>query len=955
MLNLIDIKIYMIPFKNFLLVMIILFITELSFAQNTVRGEVFDQITNEPLIGASVIIQGTTTGTVTDWDGSFTFDTDQNFPIQLEISYIGYDTKVETYTEDKMIKYKLEESSVNIETVEVTGSRISEKQTQSPLTFETMDNIAIKETPAISFYDGLGTLKEVDLTSASIGFKIINTRGFNSTSPVRSLQIIDGVDNQSPGLNFSLGNFVGASELDVNKVDLIIGASSAFYGPNAFNGVISIETKNPFIHKGLSVMTKAGEQDLKEAAIRWADAVKNKDGHEWFAYKFNAYILRATDWEAGNLDAVFDSESPITNPGGYDAVNIYGDEFQTAFDQSQSSANPGLGVYHRRGYLERDLVNYNAENNKLAAAFHFRLNPKKGIESPELILGSNYGSGTTIFQGDNRFSLRNIQFYQHKVELKQADKFFLRAYVTHEDAGDTYDPFFTAIKLQELSQDNGEFSTAYINFWRLNAIPAFEATEGYPSIIDFPGDPDGFRAALANFLTTNSALVTELHSQAQTAANAGNPVSGTNPFLEPGTPEFDAAFDDITSRISFEEGGTRFFDRSALAHINGEYKFNNIYQGDQITNVDWLVGGAFRQYLPNSQGSILLDTMGRNIDVSEYGFYTGGTVKLWNKLNVNTSLRLDKHQNFDFLLSPAASLVYTYDANTVIRGSFSSAIRNPTLADQYLFYNVGRAILLGNSDNETTDLITIESLGDFLNASNPDISLLDTFTVNRIQPEKVKTFELGFRTTLKQKLYVDLAYYYSFYDDFIGFNLGLGDVNIIQSPGAPPLLTNVQAFRISANATDRVTTQGFSIGMNYYLERGFVLNGNYSYNNLNTESDDPIIPAFNTPKHKYNLGFSGRDLTLNLGNTSIRNVGFNVTYKWVQGFLFEGSPQFTGFIDSYGLVDAQVNYNWKSKNITFKAGASNILDNDHFETYGGPLIGRLAYVSVLYDWKKKIN
>ena len=78
--------------------------------------------------------------------------------------------------------------------------------------------ISIKETPSYSFYEGLGSLKGVDLTSASLAFKVINTRGFNSTSPVRSLQIIDGVDNQAPGLNFSLGNFLGASELELARL-----------------------------------------------------------------------------------------------------------------------------------------------------------------------------------------------------------------------------------------------------------------------------------------------------------------------------------------------------------------------------------------------------------------------------------------------------------------------------------------------------------------------------------------------------------------------------------------------------------------------------------------------------------------------------------------------------------------------------------------------------------------
>ena len=89
-------------------------------------------------------------------------------------------------------------------------------------------------------------IRSLSLIDFNEAFKVINSRGFNSTSPVRSLQLIDGVDNQAPGLNFALGNFLGASDLDVMKVEIIQGASSAYYGPGAFNGVINITTKDPF-------------------------------------------------------------------------------------------------------------------------------------------------------------------------------------------------------------------------------------------------------------------------------------------------------------------------------------------------------------------------------------------------------------------------------------------------------------------------------------------------------------------------------------------------------------------------------------------------------------------------------------------------------------------------------------------------------------------------------------
>ncbi|MFN7117194.1 MAG: TonB-dependent receptor domain-containing protein [Saprospiraceae bacterium] len=918
-------------------------------AQRTIRGEVTDAATGEPLISASVLVKGTGTGTITDFDGSFTLKITESLPVTLEISYTGYTAKEVQVSDDKeRVKVQLEENAVMISAIEVKGRRISEKQQQSALTMETLDNIGIRETPAANFYDGLGSLKDVDLTAASLGFKIINTRGFNSTSPVRSLQIIDGVDNQSPGLNFSLGNFLGSSELDVNRVNLIVGASSAFYGPNAFNGVISMETKNPFLHKGLSAMVKAGERNLVETGLRWADAFKNAEGQDVVSYKLNFAFFRADDWVADNYDPVYDTQTGINNPGGYDAVNVYGDEYQTANDFSNSLANPGLGIIHRRGYREIDLVDYDSENLKAGAAIHWRLNPAQNITSPELIFSSNFSTGTTVYQGDNRYSLRDIKFYQHRIELNKYDKYFFRVYATHEDAGNSYDPYFTALVLQRNAKPGNQWRSDYINYWQVNVLPRLRMQEGYPNPLNYIGRPAEFRAAVNTFLQnpkTQEALTT-WHSEAQQAANTGNPIDGTLDFFEPGTQRFQDQFNDITSRVSFTEGGTRFFDRSALMHAHGEYKFNDLVQKGSITDLDLLVGANGRIYMPNSQGSILLDTFGRNIDTYEYGVYGGGTMEFNRKLKLSASLRMDKNKNFDYLFSPAASMVYTPSQNNVLRLSFSAAIRNPTLADQFLFYNVGRAILIGNLDG-FNDLITIESLENYL--STLDRNQLEYFDVAPIEPEKVRTVEAGYRTTLFDRLYLDATYYYSFYQDFIGFNLGV-NASFEATTGLP---VNVQAYRVAANATDRVTTQGFSMSMNYYFWNYYAFTGNYSWNKLNTETDDPIIPAFNTPEHKFNVGIAGRDIPIKIGSAKLDNFGFNINYKWIDDFLFEGSPQFTGIIPQYDLLDAQVNWQIKRLNTTVKIGASNALDNRRFQTYGGPRVGRLAYISLLYDFKKK--
>src|SRR5262249_26898086 len=171
-------------------------------------------------------------------------------------------------------------------------------------------------------------------------------------------------------------------DLDVVKVDLIVGASSAYYGPNAFNGVIAMTTKDPFQTQGLSISLKYGERDLFEGAIRWAQAFKNKNGKEKFAYKLNGYVLRANDWEATNLDPVYGALDGKDNPGGYDAVNRYGDEFNLAYDYSGDIPKfPGLNRFYRTGYLEQDLVDYNTRNYKLSGAFHYKV-----ADSTQLIL-----------------------------------------------------------------------------------------------------------------------------------------------------------------------------------------------------------------------------------------------------------------------------------------------------------------------------------------------------------------------------------------------------------------------------------------------------------------------------------------------------------------------------------------------------------------------------------------
>ena len=996
------------------------------FSQHLIKGTVYDKNSKESLIGANVIIPSSSKGTMTDFDGFFQLEV-STLPIDIEISFIGYEKKVVTVNDTDALKIFLGEDKLILSEIVITDSRLTKKQKQSAITVEVLDILAIKETPAASFYEGLGALKGVDVTSASLGFKIINTRGFNSTSPVRSLQIIDGVDNQSPGLNFALGNFLGSSELDLKKVEIIVGANSALYGPNAFNGVISMETKDPFQFPGLSAQLKGGARNLGEVAVRYAHVFKNKDDEDVFGAKFNFYRMVADDWVANNYDQTYDSPSLTTNPGGYDAVNRYGDEYYAEWNDIKEF--PGLGTFHRTGYREDDLADYNTENIKMNMALYYKPTAKT-----ELIYATNYGTGTTVYQGDNRYSLNGLKFFQNRLEFRQKDKFFIRVYETHEDAGDTYDIVATANSLMNMAQDNFSWTSDYATLWK-DYVPEVQQFEGWIPIEILSEDTDGngqidildpgfYEAWQENnqsVLNANQDALSVFHQLVSDSINSIPGQQGSS-YLTPGTPEFDEAFNNITTQTRYDKngnlvGGTKFYDKSKLYHAQAEYKF-------ELGENRFTVGTNARFYKPDSDGSIFqdgfvqhyndrylyddggnptlsndtivdwiivdnvlvadtsitsthlfeVDTIINDLVITnkEFGVYAGYQRDFFSEtLKLSASARMDKNQNFDYLFSPAASIVYTPSEKDVLRLSLSSAIRNPTLTDQYLNYDIGPAILLGNLNGFGYDqyFVNIDSLKQYFIGAlvNPDALIGGLMKVDPIKPEKVKTIEAGYRTTLFNKLYVDASFYYSIYEDFIGYQTGASfkfgstkvasEQDVIDGWAAVAgdtidnyndlLLPSIQGYRVAANAQDKVTTKGFTLGLNYFFNQYLTINGNYSWNKLNKKgTDDPIIPAFNTPEHKFNLGFGVRDV--NVFGVS-RHWGFSSNYKWVEGFIFEGSPQFTGEVPSYSQLDAQINKAIPEIKATIKLGASNLLNNNSFQVYGGPRVGRMMYASILFE------
>ena len=388
--------------------------TPQQVSSQTITGTVIDEETGEPLIGVSVSVVGRVTGTITDANGNYTIRVDAAGPVKLRFSYVGFAIQEIDATPGAPAKISLKSQSVMANEVVVSASRIAESVMKAPVSVEKMDQLAVQNTPAANFYEGLASYKSVDMTTVGLGFKAINTRGFNSQFNTRFVQRIDGMDNQAPGLNISFGNIVGANDLDVESVELIPGAASALYGPNALNGIMNITTKDPFRYQGVSAQVKMGLNHIDgrdrgtspyyDIQLRYAKAFFN----DRLAFKINAGYLTGQDWRAVSTDNI--NINAGAQPNAPDLMHTYGDEITSSVGTVTSAlgslfsafpagspipantffaGQPALvapGVVSRTGYNDVDLANTEVRSIRANGGLHYRL-----TDNLELSYNFNFG------------------------------------------------------------------------------------------------------------------------------------------------------------------------------------------------------------------------------------------------------------------------------------------------------------------------------------------------------------------------------------------------------------------------------------------------------------------------------------------------------------------------------------------------------------------------------------
>ena len=950
--------------RSYLLILS-LFFCSITFAQNTITGSVTES-NNQPIPGANIRVIGDKAGTVTDVDGKFTLISSKSLPFTIEVISLGHETKKVSITSNNQnVSIKLTDSQTTLDEVVVSASRTPERVLESPVTIERMGIKEIKKTASPTFYDGLENLKEVQMNTSSLTFKSINTRGFATVANVRFMQLVDGMDNSSPLLNFVLGNMIGVSDIDVQSVELLPGASSALYGANAFNGIMFMNSKSPFAYPGISTYLKygvtsqeaAGTNEFHDFGIRMAHAF-----NKYFAAKVNMTFMQGTDWFATNYDDKTRQGKGITRSDvNYDGINVYGDEASTNLKAvGQALAERGLipaaavnllPNYNvsRTGYNEVDLTNNKAANTKIDFSFHLR---PLGDERLEVIWQSKFGFGNAVYQGANRYYLNNFYMSQHKLEIK-GKNFFVRGYTTTEDGGKSYDMQFTGLNVNRKWKDDntwfGQYAGAYV------------------------------QSTLGGQTPENAHII-------------ARGVADTGRFI-PGSPEFQNAFNQVIANPDVLSG-SKLVDNSKIYHSDVNYNFKDIIKVAEIQ-----VGGSYREYQLNSHGRIYTDAKGP-IYYNEYGFYAQLQKKFMeDRLKFTGSVRYDKSKNFDGNYSPRVSLVYSAGEKKQhnLRASYQTGFRNPSTQDQYIGFNVGPYVLVGSApDNllrysETRAVangtpavgqiyaggssVTMTGVNAYQNsytkasvdqfaafaAANPGntpgaAALLKKTNVNNVKPEEVQAFELGYRSQYKE-INIDLNGYYNTYNNFIG-NLvviaplyGTASETFDFAQGAPTYVTNpavqtlhalgngnFRAYQLYTNTDVKIQSLGVGIGLSKKMfgNYDFGISYNYAQFNFDQAKDPGFEAGFNTPKHR---------VKASIGNEKLfENFGFNASVRWNNKYLWE-STMVDGMIAAATVVDAQINYGIPKIKSLIKLGATNIGGKDYIQVLGAGAVGQQYYIS----------
>ncbi|MES2430253.1 MAG: TonB-dependent receptor [Bacteroidota bacterium] len=826
---------------------------------------------------------------------------------------------------------KMSDSSYTsvLDEVVVSASRVPEKILQSPVSIEKVGAEYFKNTAAPSFFDALENVKGVQIITPSLGFKVINTRGFANTTNVRFAQLVDGMDIQAPHIGAPIANAIGPNDMDVESAEIIPGVASALYGMNTINGLANIITKDPFTTEGISIQQKTGINHLSnsnssvkifsETNLRIAHALNSK-----FAFKVNATFTKGYDWIADDhtdLNASGNATLGLTgldNPG-YDAVNGYGNE---SSNRRALTLKGKSYVIARTGYYEKQIADYALQNIKGDAGLFYKLN-----NNAEISYAYKFALLDNIYQRSNRFRLENYLVQQHGINFK-SKSITAHAYWNVENTGDSYN-------LRSMAENTDKA---------------------------FKGDDKWFTDFTNRFNTVYTVGGTALQSlqAARSFADSAR--------LQTGTVAYQPIFDKLKN-INNWDSGAALRVRANLINIDAQFNLTETVLSTfkKNTKVELLAGFDYRTYVVIPDGNYFINPTTTNkyndLIYSKTGGFISATRKmLKEKLKLGAILRADKNDHFSLLWNPRFTAVYSPSLKNNFRIAYQSGNRFPSLFEGFSNVNSGGVKRVGGlkvmSDAVFENSYLKSSIDVFKSAVTKDVNtlaiskdsaikknaaILKNNNYTYIKPEHVNSVEVGYKGLfLHSRLFVDIDFYYNKYREFIA--QVEASIPKTTKPDSIAFYLNdnklQDRYRLWTNSKTTVYNYGGSLGLKYTLPKNYIIRANVSYAKLDRKSgNDGLEDGFNTPKWIINILVANENI--------YKALGAGITYKW-QSSYYSQTFLVTGTVPAYGSLDVQVNYQIKNPQINIKLGATNVLNRYYYSFLGGPSIGGGYYTTITY-------
>lgn len=817
----------------------------------------------------------------------------------------------------------------SLQEIVVTASRLTESILVSAVSIQKVNRSSIGLSPALSFFDGLENAQGIHMVTPSLGFKVLNARGFSNTTNVRFAQLVDGMDVQSPHIGGAIGNALGPTDLDIDNVEILPGTASALYGMNTVNGLANFFTRNPFTSEGLSIQQKtainhinvrhSNVKPFSETTLRFAKVISTK-----WAFKVNGAFTKGYDWIASDQTELNGNANRSTNLFGadnpaQDPVNSYGNESSNRRTISLGGRNY---VVARTGYQEMEVVNYNLQNVKADAGIYYKV-----ANDAILTYSYHFSELNNVYQRANRFRLQDYRLQQHAIQY-QSKSVQAKLYINSENTGKSYN-------LRSMAE-NMDRSFKPDNTWYTDFTSVF------------------------NQSVTTGATVADALRQARSAADAGR--------YRPGTPAFNEQLAKLQDINNWDVGAAL---RVKASLVHGEFQVNlteNYLQSLKTKyDLDLLVGADHRTYIIVPDGNYFVNPApgqeGKDIHYSK----TGGFVSIskWlfqSKLKLGAILRADKNDYFNTTFNPRFSAVYSPVHNHNFRASFQSGYRFPSIFEAYSNVNSGGVKRVGGLPAMSSGIFEnawlTTSITAFQTAVLADINqagltqsaaieknkgLLRKNPYTYLKPEHAQTWEAGYKGLFfNNTLYVNADVYLSKFSNFIA-QANMNVPNSTDEATIPASLytrTTQSPYRMYTNSRSIIDNFGFSAGLNYQWNKTLIISANTTFSKLrNTENQDGLEDGFNTPKWIYNISVSKKNL--------VKNIDATLAYRWQSKYLSQ-TFLVSGQVPSYSSLDGQVSYHIPVIKSLIKIGASNLLNRYYNSFLGGPSVGAMCYISVGY-------